>query len=593
MNNIGPSLFFSTMMVACSLVGGAGSPSDDTDSDIGCAIPKEVETVSKPMRIAVLGDRTGHPDDAVFTEILREIARLSPDAVAGVGDLIEGYQMDDKSDEAEAEWDWVQKLLENHLGKLPMYFAAGNHDVWSDGSRGIFERRFNPVNAAYDLGYAALIVFDTSRAPRESLIPDDDLDWLVHALDQYRDKKARIVLTHRPLFAEKGGGAYGTPFHDVLIAGNATYFICGHWHHSMSDDRDDVQYRMLGPSGAAPNRAHHAESGNLAQFGWLVIDETGAHFSIVKGDGVLPSDTFPYEMNQLEWRIENLAARPLDFVIDPNHPTSSGRLRISFTNVTDEQLHTTLSFADTDWRVSPKRKEVQLEPGRSREMSFSFVRKPGSPLFPGPEIAVSFPFFKTVYTLKKSLAPTLRVRVNRQPNAPIVDGDIGDEVWRRASPLGPFMEVRGGKLPYTTDARALVADNTLYVRFRAADPDMEHAEPAAFDFLENADHLMVLFDDEPDTPGKRRIVLTPSGRVSDKWVEAEPPTDKSKLAVAISKDKDGWSAELALPFSELPRRRGERTVGFNFAGGRIRGDVSSFAYWQPLLEHDEESLGKL
>jgi UDP-2,3-diacylglucosamine pyrophosphatase LpxH len=585
---------FFLFVLSCSSAGGpSGLHQEGVDSKTDRALKAADSTIPKTVRIAVLGDRTGHPDDEVFTEILREIHRLSPDAIASVGDLIEGYQPDEKSDEVDAEWDHVAEMTTRYLGKLPTYITAGNHDVWGDKSRAIFERRFNPINATFDLGYAAFIVFDTSRAEREIDIAEADLNWLVRALFQYRDKKARIVLTHRPLFAEQEGGEYGAKLHDVFIGGNATLVICGHWHHSMSDDRDDIQYRMLGPSGASPNRDNHRESGNLAQFGWLVIDENGAQFSIIKADGVLPSDTFPYEMNQLEWRIENRAVMPVDFDIDPVHPASRGSFDVSFSNITDDKLVTALSLPQTNWQVAPGRRDIQLEAGKERVMRFSFIRKNNSSLFPGPKITASFPFFGTTYLLTKYLAPTLRVRVKKASNPPALDGDLSDAAWKGASKLGPFMEIRGLDMPFRTDARAVVLHNTLYLGFQMLDPDMEGAVRTNGEFLENSDHLLILVDDDLGTPERRRIVVTPFGRVSTQWIQSESSTGEFQVTASVSKSDEGWTVEVAVPLGVLPKVKGRRTIGFNFARGRVRGDKSSKAYWQPLLEHEEESLGKL
>ena len=47
--------------------------------------------VSWPVRVAVLGDRTGTPDDAEHAIAVEAAASLSPDIVLTVGDFVEGY----------------------------------------------------------------------------------------------------------------------------------------------------------------------------------------------------------------------------------------------------------------------------------------------------------------------------------------------------------------------------------------------------------------------------------------------------------------------------------------------------------------------
>ncbi|MEN8207728.1 MAG: hypothetical protein ABFR50_00605, partial [Candidatus Fermentibacteria bacterium] len=63
---------------------------------------------SFPVRIAVLGDRTGSPDDAEFEIAVNAILEMSPDIILSVGDFVEG---DGDVETAVEDWENILPLL--------------------------------------------------------------------------------------------------------------------------------------------------------------------------------------------------------------------------------------------------------------------------------------------------------------------------------------------------------------------------------------------------------------------------------------------------------------------------------------------------
>ena len=266
-------------------------------------------------------------------------------------------------------------------------------------------------------------------------MPEETLEWLWHELYVARTHQERIVITHRPLWAMDSGGKYGSPLHDILIAGGANWVLTGHWHHTMSDYRDGIHYQVIGPSGATPNKPGHPESGNFQQFGLLVIDDTGAELSIIKSGGILAWDTIPYGANQLEYQIENRAVQAVDFLLDALLPKNRGSLQLLLTNVTEEPLKTDIAFEfGGNWHMIPRSRPVELAPGGERSYRFLFERGREAPLFPGPRKKMSFPWLDdSEYRLEKSLPPTVFRRVVSSTTLPTFDGNLDEAAWRQAS----------------------------------------------------------------------------------------------------------------------------------------------------------------
>lgn len=569
--------------------------------DAGNPAPCPACPAPKLTRIAIVGDRTGHPDDAVFFDVLREIKRLEPDIIISIGDLIEGYQPDDRIDEAAAEWKAVLSRLTQITGDIPLMATAGNHDVWSEASERLFvEKIGHSVNHSFSVGTTQIIIFDTSRYPSETEIPETDLAWLWHALYRARHQTERVVFTHRPLWAQSPGGTYGAPLHDIFIAGRADTVITGHWHHAMSDERDGVRYRMIGTSGASPNRPDHPESGNFHQFGLLTIDAHGAELSLIPAGSIMRSDRFPYRLNQAEYKIEHRAVRPLGFDIDPGRPAPTGRFQLKITNVSDAMLDATLSFKPTHWHVVPRKTRLKLHPTASQVIALRYHRKQGAPLFPGPEMTLDFPWpDKGSYRLSKAIDPILTHRARQVRTPPVVDGILDDTCWKRASVVTAFYDKRGQRIQGDTRIETLMVNDTLYLGADMTERDMA-GQPSSKQgrdgFLEEGDHLVIWLNGNPETPPYVKVVINADGAVWDRWVRSGD-TREAELAwngiqtVAVAKSDAGWTVEMAIPLAEIGWTGADR-IGFNIARGRWRSQLQRI-YWQPLLEHDTDSFGAL
>ncbi len=584
--------------VACK----AEAPVEGTPEAAACP---ERPTYSEPgpLRILVLGDRTGRPDDALFRAALEEAARLKPDLVLCVGDLIEGYQPDEKLDEAQAEWNHVLGMIRRFLGDVPFYSTAGNHDVWSDKSEALFEEMLGQkINFAFDAGGARIIIFDSSRVKRETDLSDEALDWLVRELAHSSDHTARIVVTHLPLFAVSPGGRYGSPLHDVLIAGGADWVLTGHWHHAMSYDRDEIRYRMIGTTGARSHMPGHPESGNFQQFGFLTIDRGVVELSLVPMGSLLPDDAFPYELNQLEWKIENRAVTVEGFNIDALRPRRNGVFHAVVANVTDDPMNSEVSFkgSPSAWRVRPESRALSLSPGETKRLRFSFTRDPRESLFPGPRLSLSFPWPEDrKYLLDKEIRPQMMCRARAVAKAPVVDGELEDDPWKRATPIGPFNQTIGPEILGKTSTRVLVHDGSIYVGVRLEEPDMAHQSvgSATLDTpFEDEDHVLLFIDADPSDRIFTWVVVNAHGAAHSRRVGAahgsqDEMTWTSGFNHAVARDENGWSVEIAMPLADLAVPSDAKRVLFNFVRGRVRTNVESRAYWQPLRDQDEPGFG--
>src|ERR1700687_1398729 len=107
---------------------------------------------------STLGNRTEDADQQVYEQVWKVLDSLHPDFVINVGDTIQGGN----DATANNEWRALRQLWRRY--SYPLYFTAGNHDIWSAASRAVFEKEAGRP-AAYGFNYknAHFTVLDNSQ----------------------------------------------------------------------------------------------------------------------------------------------------------------------------------------------------------------------------------------------------------------------------------------------------------------------------------------------------------------------------------------------------------------------------------------------
>lgn len=196
------------------------------------------------FRFSIVGDRYGRAVPGVYERVWREIGQLHPDFVITVGDSIEGH--DDRR--LAADWGALRTLLAPYR-KYPLYFTAGNHDIWSEASRARYEiETGRPPFYGFDFQNAHFTVLDNSR---DESLSEEQLLFLEADLKAHRERAPKFVFLHRPywlVFLKLGSGEF--PLHRLAKTYGVNYVISGHGHQFVRLARDGVVYVEVGSSGA-------------------------------------------------------------------------------------------------------------------------------------------------------------------------------------------------------------------------------------------------------------------------------------------------------------------------------------------------------
>jgi len=183
------------------------------------------------------------------------------------------------------------------------------------------------------------------------------------------------------------------------------------------------------------------------------------------------------------------------------------------------------------------------------------------------------------------------------PTPPVVDGVLDDPTWQIVPWADDFTQVRpvdNGAPSEKTAFKILYDDSNLYVAIRAfeADPDDIVSRIARRDDQE-ADYVGVALDSYFDQRTGFYFSVTPAGvkidgMISDNGVVWDSSYDPVWFA-GVSRDEEGWTAEMRIPFSQLRFAEKEEQVW----GLNVSRDIFRFAETDKWPYIPENAPGKV
>ena len=174
-------------------------------------------------------------------------------------------------------------------------------------------------------------------------------------------------------------------------------------------------------------------------------------------------------------------------------------------------------------------------------------------------------------------------------SAPVViDGRADDAIWRTAPVIADFTQfspVEGGPARFKTEAQAAFDDHNFYVFIRADDPEPARISTvlARRDVRPPTDQLKIVIDSFHDRRSGFEFAVSPGGVKRDYAIYDDNNEDGSwdgVWDVATRVDSLGWTAEFAIPLSQL-RYPSSPTHTFGFAVWRDIERYKERVSWPP------------
>jgi 3',5'-cyclic AMP phosphodiesterase CpdA len=224
------------------------------------SLSRLVAAAANDFKFSILGDRTGFGSPQIYERVWAEIDAVRPDFVLGVGDSIAGL----KDSRAGAEWLAVRRIWQRY--RYPLYLAPGNHDIWNEYSRRLFEKETGHApHFSFNFQGAHFTILDNSGS---LLLTDAELKFLEDDLEANRDRAPKFVIFHQPFwifFLKLGSGQF--ELHRLAREYGVNFVFSGHGHQLLRVVRDGVSYIEAGSSGA--NIARGTERGAGFDEGWF------------------------------------------------------------------------------------------------------------------------------------------------------------------------------------------------------------------------------------------------------------------------------------------------------------------------------------
>jgi hypothetical protein len=564
---------------------------------------------AEPCQFVVIGDtRTdGSGGDVItpapmYCRAIDEINLLQPEFVVNVGDLVLGY-----TDLNTLVQQW--EAFDGATGKfeVPVYLAAGNHDIWDETSEKVYQERYGPLWYSFDVKHCHLIVLDSEDESPRVKIAGRQLAWLKADLSSAKGKRIFVFL-HKPLWADDytaAGSNWVRDVHPLLAEAGVDTVFAGHWHHYEDmGTSDGVRYVVTGGGGAEIGT--EPVRGGFYHYVWVTVPPAGedkAQLAIVRTGNVERQDVVTTGLRDAWAQVTS----QLDAgaVLLRTEETIVKRALL-LQNPFDTPLAATLEFDRVPgWSVVPERREIVLAPQGAAELQFTITASRGE-----MEDNLTYWFRlsaagsgelegRRAVTAKEPVA----VECRQKPGVKI-DGSLGE--WGGDPTISVDREDQVVLRPRLWGGPELCSGvawlgcdaENLYVAVRITDPDLKPKPETGH--VANGDSFEIYLDGRPEadlakgeySEGVAYLVMIPAldGQATRIVYAEEQFTELAGIELASRQTADGYEAEVAIPLSNFPSR-GE-LIGFDLAindnsdpAGRLQ------LLWHGTIDNWEDASG--
>jgi 3',5'-cyclic AMP phosphodiesterase CpdA len=600
-----------------------------------------VDKNSFPFTFAVLGDRTGGAREGIFEQVVEDIEFLRPDLVLTVGDLIQGYTTDSAS--VEAEWDYTLGLMDSF--EIEYHLTPGNHDIWSDQSRAIYDRRVGSPDKFFWFHDCLFIILDVSRYYSAGVMPDGQIRWLREALTYASSHLHTFVFYHKPFWCEDFSSGRPNLLHEIFVEYGVDAVFTGHYHRQFYTERDGIRYYSVSSSGGGLPRWAAGE-GSFFSYLWVKVDTDTFDVRTLEPGLSGPSDDISMEdMMRIDKILHGVITMDEVTVRAPDYLLPE-KVTVRIENISETTLSDTARWDARDgWAVDPQTDYVEVPPGDVATLT-AFISN-DDPAFPVPRLSVRVPY-KDGRTIEVERPVSIKRLISAGvcgdagPGAesvgvgpgsagdgpagdgpvaggPVLDGILDDEIWRThpAEVMGFGWAVENAPED-STRLRFCHDDANLYVAVECFDsrPEGVSATVREHDGFSNPDDtFMLMFQPDRAVRDFYVISVNPLGTVFDRFVEIchfgsyviHPEWD-APVETGARIDELGWTAEIVIPLEAIASASsagdgadaefaasalaaaGDRW-GFNFSRWHHR--IESSTYFQYPVRYDDGYMGVL
>ena len=335
--------------------------------------PERMSIVERPFSddpdkftFAIIGDKTGGGYDKwpVFDRAIDEINVLKPDFAIMVGDLIHGYT-DDKA-QVEAEWEEFWEHQSDLM--IPFLPLPGNHDITNPMMYDYWQKHIGRTYSAFTYKGCLFLLLNTeekhsqpegSEGWEKTWFGDAQIAYITDELAKYKDVRHTFVMLHKPAWLHENSGWSQV---EEVLADRAYTVFAGHYHNLTLHTRNDRRYFVLGATGGGFTTREVREYGAFDHYSIVTVDGNEVNIAIVEPGNIYPADLSTAEFKA---QLRNLVTIQSHIKVEPELPSSGGKLEIALKNNLEKEVEVDLVFqASENWQTAPHQLAFTLKPGQ-------------------------------------------------------------------------------------------------------------------------------------------------------------------------------------------------------------------------------------
>ena len=198
--------------------------------------------------------------------------------------------------------------------------------------------------------------------------------------------------------------------------------------------------------------------------------------------------------------------------------------------------------------------------------------------------------------------PRREIRAAGAAEAPHIDGELNESVWGDAAEIGDFVQReprQGSAASERTSVRIIADERAIYFGIMLEDSQPERVTAALHgrdlwkltglsDYAGPDDSFAILLDTFSDGRNGYYFAVNPNGAMTDALITGEGLNRNFEWDgvwhAAAQRYEEGWTAEIAIPFSTLryPAINGEGDLAFGLNLQRVIRRKSEESFWAPI-----------
>lgn len=514
---------------------------------LAACTPPRPAAAPQTLTLAIIGDRTGEPDDAIWRSVLTEVEGFHTDRVVTVGDL---------ADDCLDPQDWGRALEATRVLTAPIEFTPGNHDIEDAATAIAFAERTGQAHyRSVDVPGAHLVIVDNAVGERWEDLDVAQRIWLAGDLAEHEGETI-LVFMHKPFWATGVGAGRPDPMHELFVANGVRAVFTGHWHAQAHERIDGIDYLLVGSSGGGLSGLPDPRRGTAPEWVLATLTDGTLDLKVMVDGAARPVDELRLADRNALYGLVNGRIRGRLV------PGETDRLLVHVENPSDGPLETTLEVAGGAW--SDASLPVRVGPGETFEGEVVLAR--GEAALPLPRIRLEVPLPAAGPTPFEAVVDHAREVLVPWGGAPTLDGTVASGEWDGAVTLTAFTNALGEAAGTDPTAVHLRHDGeALYLAALCADHDA-----AAMKHIHGGRDGHVVYDDRigltlsPDPDHLFWFYVTPDGAI---WDLAAGPDgvslDWDAVEAASTHGDWGWTTEVRVPFAAMGLDTPPETWGFD------------------------------